>query len=148
MKVKATILFLSGAFLALPSLIPAAAQTCRVTSGVRPDGSTSYREVYEFDFVEEKPEFPGGRSSMIGYINDNRRYPAEAYARGIEGRVTCSFVINPNGTVSHVTVVRGVEPSLNKEAVRLLSKMPNWTPGKISGQTVPVRVICAIPFRK
>ncbi len=147
MKVKA-ILYLTGAFLIFPQAFDAAAQTCRITSGVKADGTKTYKEVYEFDYVEVKPEFPGGRPSMIGYINENRRYPAEAYARGVEGRVTCSFVINTDGSVSNIMVLRGVEPSLNREAVRLLSKMPLWSPGKMSGQTVPVRVICAVPFRK
>ncbi|MBD5279912.1 MAG: energy transducer TonB [Bacteroides sp.] len=135
---------------ALSLLIPrtATAQTCRVNAGVTPDGCQAYKIVYEFDYVDEKPEFPGGGSTLIKYINQNRRYPAEAYARGIEGRVTCSFVVNPDGSVSHVTVLKGVEPSLNREAVRILSKMPGWTPGRIDGQTVPVRVICAVPFRK
>lgn len=85
---------------------------------------------------------------MISYINEERRYPAKAYAAGVEGRVTCSFVVNQDGKVSNITVVRGVEPSLNKEAIRILSGMPDWIPGKHGGQKVPVRVICAIPFRK
>lgn len=146
MKVHA-ILLLVGA-LAAPLLTPdASAQTCRV-SGYTADGQKILREVYEFDYVEEKPEFPGGGTSLLNYINEHRRYPAQAYARGIQGRVTCSFVVNPDGKVSHVTVLRGVEPSLNKEAVRLLSGMPQWQPGKLEGQSVPVRVICAVPFRK
>lgn len=147
MNVKA-ILYIAGAFLANATVFDASAQTCRVASGVKADGTRTYIEVYEFDYVEEKPEFPGGRPSMMGYINENRRYPAEAYARGVEGRVTCSFVVNTDGSVSNVMVLRGVEPTLNREAVRLLSKMPTWTPGKMSGQSVPVRVICAVPFRK
>jgi len=147
MKVKA-ILLLIGAFLTSALAFNAMAQTCRVSSGVNADGTKTYKEVFEFDYVEVKPEFPGGRPSMIGYINKNRRYPAEAYSRGVEGRVTCSFVVNADGSVSNIMVLRGVEPSLNREAIRLISKMPSWSPGKISGQAVPVRVICAVPFRK
>lgn len=108
----------------------------------------SYKEVYEFDFVEEKPEFPGGGTELVNFINDNRRYPAEAYSLGIEGRVTCSFVVNCDGSVSNISIIRGVEKSLNKEAIRIIGKMPKWSPGKIEGEAVPVRVICAIPFRK
>ncbi len=147
MKVKA-ILFLTGAFLIFPQGFNSKAQTCRVSSGVNADGTRTYKEVFEFDYVEVKPEFPGGRPSMINYINQHRRYPAEAYARGVEGRVTYSFVVNTDGSVSNITVLRGVEPSLNREAIRIISKMPSWSPGKISGQPVPVRVICAVPFRK
>ena len=126
----------------------ASAQTCRVNSGVNANGCMSYKEVYEFDYVEKKPEFPGGGQSLVNFINDHRRYPAEAYAAGIEGRVMCSFVVNADGTVSNLTVIKGVEPSLNREALRILSKMPSWSPGKIEDTAVPVRVVCAVPFRK
>lgn len=147
MKIHQLIL-LAGVLASPAFTLDSAAQKCRVSSGVTADGHVSYKEVYEFDFVEEKPEFPGGGTSLLNYINEHRRYPAKAYARGVEGRVTCSFVINADGTVSNVTVIRGVEPSLNREAVRILSSMPVWTPGKLEGQSVPVRVICAVPFRK
>ncbi|MDE6078140.1 MAG: energy transducer TonB [Muribaculaceae bacterium] len=143
-----TILLTFGAALSLLFPRTATAQTCRVNAGITPDGCQAYRIVYEFDYVDEKPEFPGGGSTLRKYINKTRRYPAEAYARGVEGRVTCSFVVNPDGSVSHITVLKGGEPSLNREAVRILSKMPGWRPGRIDGQTVPVRVVCAVPFRK
>lgn len=143
-----TLFFLIGASLS-PLLAPAvSAQTFRVTSGISANGSRSYMEVYEFDFVEEKPQFPGGGQCLVNFINQTRRYPAQAYAVGVEGRVTCSFIINTDGSVSHISVLRGVEPSLNREAMRVISKMPAWSPGKIDGQTVPVRVVCAVPFRK
>lgn len=142
------ILFLFGAITASILSSEALAQTCRITSGVNANGRLVYREVYEYDYVDDKPQFPGGGSALLNYINETRRYPADAYSRGIEGRVTCAFVINTDGKVSDVTVLRGVEQTLNKEAVRILSKMPDWTPGKIDGQLVPVRVICAVPFRK
>lgn len=142
------ILFLFGAITASILSSEASAQTCRITSGVNANGRLVYREVYEYDYVDDKPQFPGGGSALLNYINETRRYPADAYSRGIEGRVTCAFVINTDGKVSDVTVLRGVEQTLNKEAVRILSKIPDWTPGKIDGQLVPVRVICAVPFRK
>lgn len=124
------------------------AQTCRVNIGVGSDGSVTYKEVYEFDFVEEKPEFPGGGSHLVDFINRNRRYPPEAYAEGVQGRVMCSFVINTDGSVTNISVIKGVEPTLNTEAVRVLSQMPDWSPGKINGTQVPVRVVCTVPFRK
>lgn len=143
-----TILFLIGvtAGFLLPSGL--SAQTCRITSGVNADGVITYKEVYEFDYVDVKPQFPGGGSALLSYINEHRRYPAEAYANGVEGRVTCAFVVNTDGKISDVSVLRGVEKTLNREAIRILSKMPDWKPGKIEGQSVPVRVICAVPFRK
>ena len=147
MKTQA-FLFLFGASLSLPFSPAAEAQTFRVTTGISVNGNPNYIEVYEYDFVEKKPQFPGGGQKMVSFINEHRRYPAEAYARGIEGRVMCSFVLHPDGAISHISVLRGVEPSLNREAVRIISKMPSWEPGSISGQAVPVRVVCAVPFRK
>lgn len=126
----------------------AADQTYRVSCGRSPQGVVTYREVYEFDYVTVKPEFPGGDSKLVNYINKNRQYPKEAYKKGVQGRVTCSFVVNTDGSISHIQVLRGVESSINAEAVRLLSSMPAWVPGKIDGQTVPVRVTYTVPFRK
>lgn len=124
------------------------AQTCRVNIGQAENGCASYMEVYEYDYVTDKPSFPGGDSDLMQFINRTRVYPKSAYSRGIQGRVTCSFVINTDGSVSHISVLRGVEPSLNREAVRILSLMPGWTPGKLNGKAVPTRVVWSVPFRK
>ncbi len=123
-------------------------QTVRVCNGVHTDGCRSFVEVYEYDYVEHKPEFPGGSTELVDFINKQRRYPAQAYHNGIEGRVLCAFIINTDGTVSNVSVLKGVEVSLNQEAVRIISAMPAWTPGSIDGRSVPVRVIWPVPFRK
>lgn len=124
------------------------AQTCRVNIGSNRQGCSNYIEVYEYDYVTEKPMFPGGDTQLMRFINREREYPREAYERGIQGRVTCSFVVNADGTVSHISVLRGVDPSLNKEAIRVLSQMPEWTPGKFNGQAVPTRVVWSVPFRR
>ena len=124
------------------------AQTCRVNIGSNRQGCSNYIEVYEYDYVTEKPMFPGGDTQLMRFINREREYPREAYERGIQGRVTCSFVVNADGTVSHISVLRGVDPSLNKEAIRVLSQMPEWTPGKLNGQAVPPRVVWSVPFRR
>lgn len=124
------------------------AQTCRVRMGVNQAGVKIYREVYEYGYVSEKPTFPGGDSELMSYINKNRHYPADAYRRGIQGRVSCSFIVNEDGTISHLRVIKGVEESLNREAVRLLSEMPPWKAGRQSGKAVPVRVVWSVPFRK
>lgn len=124
------------------------AQTCRVSSGHSSDGCQTYREVFEYDYVEVKPSFPGGNEALLDYINKNRHYPADAYERGIEGRVTCSFVVNSNGNISHIKVIRGCHKSLNQEAIRLLMEMPDWLPGRHMAHSVPVRVVHSIPFRK
>lgn len=124
------------------------AQTSRVNIGTGPSGSVSFIEVYEYDYVTEKPTFPGGDVQLIKFINDTRQYPRRAYERGVQGRVTCTFVVDTDGSVCHLSVIRGVEPSLNKEALRVLGLMPDWQPGKLHGQPVPTRVVWSVPFRK
>lgn len=126
----------------------ALAQTCRVNIGTTPTGCVNYMEVFEYDYVTEKPSFPGGDTHLMNFINKTREYPKSAYTRRIQGRVTCSFVVNVDGSISHISVIRGVEPSLNKEAIRVLSKMPEWKPGKLNGQPVPTRVVWSVPFRR
>lgn len=126
----------------------AAAQTCRISSGIAGDGCRTYMEVYEYDYVSIKPSFPGGDDKLIQYINNERQYPREAYQKRIEGRVTCSFVVCADGKVDYIKVLKGVEPSLNAEAIRIIQNMPQWSPGKMEGKAVPVRVIRSIPFRR
>lgn len=141
------ILIISGLVPWFPAL-DSDAQTYRVRAGNNSAGCKAYMEVYEYDYVKVKPVFPGGNAKLVAFINENRRYPAEAYKKGIQGRVTCSFVVNADGSVSHISILRGVEHSLNQEALRIMSKMPEWTPGRHDGQTVPVRVVWSVPFRK
>ena len=126
----------------------AMAQTFRVSAGVSADGRQCYREVFEYDYVTDKPSFPGGDGELVSFINTHRTYPSTAYKKGVEGRVTCSFVVNADGKVSHIMVIKGVEASLNDEAMRVLGLMPAWVPGRIDGHAVPVRVIWSVPFRK
>ncbi|MCM1489434.1 MAG: energy transducer TonB [Muribaculum sp.] len=134
------------AFLLIPSI--SRAQTCRVSEGFSADGSRTFKEVFEYDFVDVKPQYPGGNEALMSFINKTRQYPAEAYEKGIEGRVTCSFVVNPDGNISHLKVIKGSHKSLNIEAMRILAEMPNWIPGRHGDKCVPVRVIHSIPFRK
>lgn len=104
-------------------------------------------DVYGYDSVDVHPSFPGGEIALVSFINDERRYPKRAYREGIEGRVLCSFIVNADGSLSHISVIRGVEESLNREAVRILSKMPNWVAGEKDETPVPVYCILPIPFR-
>lgn len=130
------------------TMIKASAQRCRVNIGTNASGSAHYLEVYEYDYVSEKPTFPGGDAKLVEFINKTRQYPKEAYKKGIQGRVTCSFVVNADGTVGHISILRGVEQTLNQEAMRVISKMPEWKAGRHDGRAVPVRVIWSVPFRK
>jgi protein TonB len=93
------------------------------------------------------PEFPGGQSALMKYLSENIRYPVIAQENGIEGRVICSFVVERDGSITDVQVVRGVDPSLDREAVRVIQSMPKWKPGKQRGKPVRVRFTLPIVFR-
>ena len=131
---------------AVAAAITADAQMRRVMAVNSTAGATEMT-VYDYDFVDSQPQFPGGDCAMFQYINNERRYPSQAYQHRIQGRVLCSFVVNTDGSISNVTVVRGVEESLNREAMRIISEMPQWNAGKLNGQPVPVYCILPIAFR-
>ena len=131
----------------LTAVLPMVAQVRHVTT-VTPMSKQSYMEVYEFDYVDIQPQFPGGETGLINYINKTREYPYHAYKKGIQGRVLCSFIVGTNGKVSDVRVIRGAgDESLNREAIRVISKMPKWSVGKVGSHAVPVRVFLPIAFR-
>ena len=81
------------------------------------------------------------------YINHERKYPCDAYRSHIQGRVVCSFIVNTDGSVCNVSVIKGVHPSLDREAMRIVKNMPAWKPGRLGGEDVPVRCIIPIAFR-
>lgn len=98
-----------------------------------------------FEVVEQQPQFPGG--SVNGWLADHIKYPVVAAENGIQGRVVVQFVVERDGSVSQVKVVRGVDPSLDKEAQRVISSMPKWIPGKQNGQAVRSRFTVPVTFR-
>lgn len=100
-----------------------------------------------FVTVEQMPTFPGGEVEMQKFIRDNLRYPVVAQEAGIQGRVTLRFVVSKTGAIENVTVVRGIDPSCDKEAVRVVQSMPKWIPGKQNGLNVPVYFNLPIQFR-
>ena len=100
-----------------------------------------------YDVVEQMPSFPGGISGLRTYLNQNIRYPAEAQETCVQGRVVVSFVVGKDGHISDVTVLRSVDPSLDKEAIRVVRNMPRWTPGKQGGEPVRVRYTIPVSFR-
>ena len=93
---------------------------------------TTEEEYIEYFYVEDAPEFPGGMSELMKFIQENMQYPKIATKKGIEGRVICQFTIKKDGSIDHksIIVIRGLHKSLDKEAVRIIKKMPKWTPGK------------------
>mgnify|MGYP000590362519 CR=1 FL=1 len=100
-----------------------------------------------FDMVEQMPTFPGGQEELMKYIGKNLRYPAIAQENGIQGRVICQFVVGKDGKVRDVVVVRTLDPSCDKEAIRVLSGMPKWIPGKQNGQPVNVWYTLPVTFK-
>ena len=100
-----------------------------------------------FVVVENQPEFPGGNEALMKFISENVQYPIEAQEKGIQGKVVCNFIVRKDGSITDVSVVRGVDPLLDAEAVRLLQSMPAWKPGTQRGQAVDVRYTLPVEFR-
>ena len=99
-----------------------------------------------FDVVEQMPEYPGGMQALFEYLGQNLKYPEDAKEQKIEGRVIALFVVETDGSISNVEVVKPVFPSLDAEAVRVLSGMPKWKPGMQSGKVVRVKYTVPINF--
>ncbi len=97
--------------------------------------------------VEKMPEFPGGMSALGRYIADKVRYPVIAQENRIQGRVYVTFVVNKQGVVENVEIRRGVDPALDKEALRVINSLPNWKPGKQRGKPANVRYTVPINFK-
>ena len=100
-----------------------------------------------FEVVEEMPSFPGGQAALMQYLGKNIKYPTIAQENGTQGRVVCQFVVNRDGSIVDVKVIRGVDPYLDKEAVRVISSMPKWQPGKQRGKPVRVKYTVPVMFR-
>lgn len=100
-----------------------------------------------FDVVEQMPSFPGGPSALMKYLSENVRYPVVAQENGVQGRVVVSFVVEKDGHITDVKVVRSVDPTLDKEAARVVKSMPNWIPGKQNGSAVRVKYNVPVSFK-
>ncbi len=103
--------------------------------------------IYDSGYVDVVPQFPGGERALMKFINETRCYPTDAYNNKVQGRVVCSFVVYPDGSINGISVIKGVEETLDKEAVRIIREMPRWMAGSIDNQAVPVSCVLAIPFR-
>ena len=100
-----------------------------------------------FDVVEQMPSFPGGMAALMAYLQKSIKYPPVAEENGIQGRVICTFVVERDGSVTDVRIAKSVDPSLDKEAQRVVSAMPKWIPGKQNGQSVRVKYTLPVTFR-
>jgi len=109
--------------------------------------SDAQSEKKVFDAVEEMPKFLGGPSAMFEYIGKNLRYPIVAEENGVQGRVVVTCIINEDGSITDAKVVKSVDPSLDREAVRVVENMPKWISGKRNGKTVKVRYTIPVTFR-
>ena len=105
-------------------------------------------EAIPFQLVEEKPSFQGGDANQFSkWVNSRLEYPEIAKENGVQGRVTLQFTVEKDGTVTKVKVLRGVDPSLDKEAVRVVSMSPKWKPGKQRDRAVPVTYTFPVIFQ-
>ena len=93
------------------------------------------------------PQFPGGSSAMFEYLATSIKYPEKAEENGIQGRVICTFVVNTDGSISDVKVSKSVDPTLDKEAKRIILEMPKWIPGRQDGKPVKVKYTVPVTFR-
>ncbi|MBQ0128754.1 MAG: TonB family protein [Bacteroidales bacterium] len=100
-----------------------------------------------FQIVEEMPSFPGGEQKLLEYVAKNVKYPQIARESGIKGRVFISFVVEPDGSVSNVKVLRGIGGGCDEEAMRVVKSMPKWKPGKQRGKAVRVSYMLPVNFQ-
>ncbi|WP_308553621.1 TonB family protein [uncultured Mediterranea sp.] len=116
-----------------------------IVVGYRTPDAPVTGDVYEV--VDKMPEFPGGMTGLMQYLSKNVKYPADAHAKGIQGRVVVSVIVNTKGKATNATIVQSVSPSLDAEALRVAGTMPDWTPGTKDGTPVNVKYSFPITFR-
>ena len=111
------------------------------------DEKPKEEETKVFDVVEQMPSFPGGDAELMKFLSSHIKYPVVAEENGIQGRVIATFVVERDGSISDVKVIKSVDPSLDKEAIRVLKSMPKWIPGKQNGSAVRVKYTVPVTFR-
>lgn len=104
-------------------------------------------ETKVFDVVEQMPSFPGGMGALMQYLSSHIKYPVVAEENGIQGRVICTFIVERDGSITDTRVARSVDPSLDKEAVRVINSMPRWIPGKQNGSACRVKFTLPVTFK-
>ena len=114
---------------------------------VQPEPPKHEEENKVFEAVEQMPMFPGGNGALMKWLHDNVHYPVVAQENGVFGRVVVSFIVERDGSITDVKVVKSIDPSLDKEAMRAARSMPNWVPGKQNGTTVRVKYNLPVAFR-
>lgn len=112
-----------------------------------PEPPKHVEETKIFTVVEQMPLFPGGDAALMAYLRDNIHYPTVAAENGVQGRVVVGFVVERDGSITDVNVLRSVDLSLDREAMRVVKGMPRWTPGKQNGSAVRVKYQVPVTFR-
>lgn len=112
-----------------------------------PEPPKHVEETKVFTVVEQMPMFPGGDAALMSYLANNIQYPTVAAENGVQGRVVVGFVVERDGSITDVRILRGVDPSLDREAMRVVKSMPRWTPGKQNGSAVRVKYQVPVAFR-
>lgn len=100
-----------------------------------------------YSIVDKMPYYEAGEGALGEFISANIRYPRDAYENGVQGRILCSFIVGKDGKISNIEVVEGIHPSLDREAMRVLSMMPGWVPGQNNGENVNVKCLLPIDFK-
>ena len=108
---------------------------------LKPCEEIGYKELENgvYEYVEEMPTFPDGMAALMSFINKNFKYPKGVEEEGIQGRIICTMIINEDGSVSDVKVVKPVHPLFDAESIRVMESMPKWNPGRHKGKAVKVR---------
>lgn len=104
-------------------------------------------QIYNTANVQQQPQFPGGEAAMYQWLSSHINYPAAAAEEGVQGRVTVQFMVDKDGSIKNVKVMRGKHPALDKEAQRVVSAMPKWNPGRNNGQPVKVTYVLPVTFK-
>lgn len=100
-----------------------------------------------YNVIDPMPKFPGGVDKLLQSINNNMKYPAKAQAEGIQGRGIVQFIVDEDGYIIEPNIVRSVEPSLDKEALRIIKMLPQWKPGTLRGKAVKVKYTLPVTFK-
>lgn len=109
--------------------------------------STKNNKLKIITFMEQMPEFPGGTEKLMIFIKKELKYPQEAYKNGVQGRVYVQFIVDIDGSIIDVKVIRGVDQLLDEEAIRIIKLMPKWKPGKQNGTPVKVSMTVPVTFK-
>jgi len=119
----------------------------RVIDVVVEEQNISIDDNHVYDMVEKMPEFPEGNNGLLKHINKNLKYPPLAVENNIQGIVYVSFIVEKDGKISDIKVLRSINDDLSAEAIRVISKLPKWIPGEMNGKTVRVRYNLPIRFK-